>query len=136
MRAATGADNDGMAKPCPCGLPGSYGECCGALHRGERAAATAELLMRSRFSAFAVGDAEYLLSSWHPRTRPPELELDPELRWTRLEILGSTEGGLFHQAGTVEFAAHYRYRGRDEVLRENSRFERVDGAWRYLAPVG
>ncbi|MGW0522913.1 YchJ family protein [Crossiella sp. NPDC003009] len=125
-----------MARSCPCGLPAPYPDCCGALHRGERAAATAELLMRSRFSAFALLDEAYLLRSWHPRTRPAGVDFDTDMRWTRLEILGGTGGGLFHQEGTVEFNAHYRYEGRDEVLHENSRFERVDGAWVYLAPIG
>ncbi|GAA2787672.1 YchJ family protein [Crossiella cryophila] len=124
-----------MAKSCPCGLPTSYPDCCGALHRGERAAATAELLMRSRFTAYALRDEAYLLRSWHPRTRPVEVDFDTDLRWTHLEILGATGGGLFHQEGTVEFNAHYRYQDKDDRLHENSRFERVDGAWVYLAPI-
>ena len=60
--------------PCTSGLP--YDECCGPLHRGERAAPTAEQLMRSRFSAFALADAAYLLATWHPSTRPESLELE------------------------------------------------------------
>ncbi len=105
------------------------------LHRGERAAATAELLMRSRFSAFAKLDEQYLLRSWHPRTRPAEVDFDRDMVWTRLEILGGSGGGLFHQDGTVEFNAHYRHQGRDELMHEHSRFERVDGAWMYLEPI-
>lgn len=59
-----------MPTRCPClsGLP--YDECCGRLHREDSHAATTEQLMRSRFSAFAVGDAEYLLATWHRATRP------------------------------------------------------------------
>lgn len=56
---------------CPCGLPAAYDDCCGRLHRGQAPATTAEQLMRSRYSAFAVGDEAYLLRSWHPTTRPP-----------------------------------------------------------------
>ena len=122
----------GPGSPCPCGPGKPYGDCCGALHRGSAAAATAEQLMRSRFSAFAVGDEPYLLRTWHPETRPVRLELDPAQRWTALEILGSTEGGPFHAEGTVEFRAHCSERGQEDVLHEHSRFVRVDGAWVYL----
>lgn len=88
--------------------------------------------MRSRFSAFAVGDTAYLLRTWHPGTRPARLDLDPGQRWTRLEVLGTDRGGLFDTAGTVEFRAHYRHAGRPGTLRENSRFTRADGRWVYL----
>jgi SEC-C motif-containing protein len=118
--------------PCPCGLPEPYPSCCGRFHDGRAAAPTAELLMRSRFSAFAVGDTAYLLRTWHPDTRPRRLSLDPGQEWTRLEILGSTGGGLLHAEGTVEFRAHYRNRGREGFQEENSRFRRRDGQWVYL----
>jgi SEC-C motif-containing protein len=88
--------------------------------------------MRSRFSAFAVGDVAYLLRSWHPATRPSRLELDPAQEWVRLEILGTVEGGPFHAEGSVEFRAHYRDGGRADSLHENSRFVRDSGAWVYL----
>lgn len=91
--------------------------------------------MRSRFSAFAVRDEAYLLRSWHPDTRPPSVEFDPALRWQRLEILGSTDGGAFRNEGTVEFRAHYTLRGRPGRLHENSRFTRHDGAWVYVDGV-
>jgi SEC-C motif-containing protein len=117
--------------PCPCGLNQPYGQCCGRLHDGESTAATAELLMRSRFSAFAVADEAYLLRSWHPTTKPAHLRLDPDQRWTRLEIIGKTGGGLLHTEGTVEFQAHYTEAGHSGVLHENSRFVRDDGCWVY-----
>ncbi|GAB3151518.1 YchJ family metal-binding protein [Amycolatopsis stemonae] len=117
---------------CPCGLAESYPACCGRFHDGGLAAPTAELLMRSRFSAFAVGDTAYLLRTWHPDTRPRRLTLDAGQEWTRLEILGRTGGGLLHNEGTVEFRAHYHHRGRDGFLEENSRFRRVEGQWVYL----
>ncbi|WP_329577770.1 YchJ family metal-binding protein [Kitasatospora sp. NBC_01250] len=125
------AASDGSL-PCPCGRPASYADCCRRLHRGEAEAATAEQLMRSRFSAFVVHDSAYLLSSWHPRTRPAEVDFDPRLHWQRLDILGSTEGGPFHQEGTVEFVAHYVEGRLDGRLHENSRFMRHEGSWVYL----
>jgi SEC-C motif-containing protein len=91
--------------------------------------------MRSRFSAFAVGDDAYLLRTWHPTTRPPRIRFDPDQRWTLLEILGKTGGGLLHSEGTVEFRAHYTKQGRADVLHEHSRLVREDGQCVYLGPI-
>ena len=92
--------------------------------------------MRSRFSAFAVGDTAYLLRSWHSSTRPARLSLDPGTRWTRLEILDTSDGGPFHTSGTVRFRAHYRERGAGEqFMEENSTFSREDGAWVYVSAL-
>src|SRR3712207_6007800 len=96
---------------CPCGTGLPYAECCGRLHEGMAVAATAEQLMRSRYSAFAVGDPAYLLATWHPSTRPRELTVDPAVRWTGLDVLGTSGGGLFEAEGTVEFRAWYRHEG-------------------------
>ncbi|MEU5432760.1 YchJ family metal-binding protein [Streptomyces sp. NPDC020719] len=122
-------------KDCPCGLPAPYAECCGRYHSGQAAAPTAEALMRSRFSAFAVGDEPYLLRTWHPDHRPASLDLDPAMRWTRLEILDTTDGSAFHTTGTVTFRAHYTHDGATDSLHEQSRFVRYEGAWVYLDAV-
>lgn len=120
------------AKICPCGLPEPYPACCGRFHDGRADAPTAELLMRSRYSAFAVENADYLLRTWDPATRPRRLRLDPAQEWTRLEILARTGGGPLHVEGTVEFRAHYRHPGGSGVLHEHSRFRREDGRWVYV----
>ncbi|MBQ0829852.1 YchJ family protein [Streptomyces tagetis] len=117
-----------ISRSCPCGLPVPYGACCGRFHSGGGAAPTAEALMRSRYCAFVRQDAAYLLRTWHPRTRPAHLDLDPATRWTGLEILGTTGGSAFHATGTVEFRASYR----GGSLHEESRFERSGGAWVYV----
>ncbi|PZF99059.1 YchJ family protein [Micromonospora deserti] len=132
MAERAGRQAAGTPRACPCGAGPGYAECCGRLHRGEADAATAEALMRSRFSAFAIGDAGYLLSSWHSSTRPRRFDLDPGQRWTGLEIVDTDRGGLFDTAGTVEFRAHYREAGRPATLVERSRFVREDGRWVYL----
>ncbi|MFI6144239.1 YchJ family protein [Streptomyces sp. NPDC051109] len=123
------------ALPCPCGLPATYPECCGRFHSGAQQAPTAELLMRSRFSAFAVGDTSYLLRSWHPSTRPGRLDLDPGQRWERLEILATERGGMFETEGSVEFRAYYREGGHTGSLHEHSAFTREAGAWVYVGPL-
>ncbi|WP_405609282.1 YchJ family protein [Streptomyces sp. NBC_01508] len=129
--ATTRASSRGDS-PCLCGLPASYGECCGRFHSGTAAAPTAERLMRARYSAFAVGNEPYLLSSWHPAGRPSRVDLDPATHWAGLEILATTEGSAFHTTGTVTFRAHYTRRGEQGALHERSRFERYDGAWVYV----
>ncbi|MFB9236579.1 YchJ family protein [Plantactinospora siamensis] len=125
----------GPAAPCPCGTGQPYVDCCGPLHAGRAAAATAEQLMRSRYSAFALGEPAYLLETWAATTRPARLELDPEQRWFRLDIVAADRGGLLDSVGTVEFDAHYRTGGRPGTLHERSRFVRTDGRWRYVGPL-
>jgi SEC-C motif-containing protein len=118
---------------CPCLSGQTFGECCAPFHRGDAVAPTAERLMRSRYSAFAVGDRDYLLKTWHPYTRPRALDLDPDQHWYRL--LGRTDGGLLDRTGTVEFCAHYRLNGDAGRQRENSRFLREGARWLYLDAV-
>lgn len=88
--------------------------------------------MRSRYSAFACGEADYLRRTWHDSTRPEELVLDPTIHWTRLRILDVLAGGKTDDTGIVEFRAHYRVGDEPHVLHERSTFERVDGTWRYV----
>ncbi|MFD8531625.1 YchJ family protein [Streptosporangium canum] len=123
------------AAGCFCGLPAPYQDCCARFHRGEASASTAELLMRSRFSAFGVGDEAYLLRTWHPAGRPARVELDKRLRWVRLEILETADGSVFHNEGTVRFRAHYLDRGQPGQMEEHSRFVRLDGHWVYAGVV-
>ncbi|WP_107307847.1 YchJ family protein [Streptomyces caniscabiei] len=115
-------------RTCPCGLGKTYEECCGRYHSGSAGAPTAEALMRSRYSAFVMRDEAYLLRSWHPRTRPADVAFDTTMRWTGLEILDTRDGSAFHTTGTVTFRASFR----GGSMHEQSRFERVDGAWVYV----
>nr|WP_112225996.1 YchJ family metal-binding protein [Lentzea atacamensis] len=114
-------------KLCPCGTGQSYVDCCGALHAGARTAATAEQLMRSRYSAFAVSDEDYLLRTWAAKHRPASAGIDATDRWLKLEILATENGGLLQNEGVVEFRAHYV----GGVVHERSRFIRENGQWVY-----
>ena len=122
---------------CPCNPAVAYADCCGPLHAGATRAATAEALMRSRYSAYVRGDAGYLLATWHASTRPATLALDDAgTLWLGLAVKRHASTGL-DRAGrataTVEFVARYRAGGGRAVrLHELSRFVREDGAWFYL----
>lgn len=87
--------------------------------------------MRSRFSAFALGLAEYLLASWHPDTRPAGFEPDAGVTWRRLQIVDTVAGGADDETGVVEFRASYRGPEGAGLVHERSRFVRVDGRWLY-----
>jgi len=118
---------------CPCGLPASYLQCCGRWHSGPARlqAPDAEHLMRSRYSAFVIGDLDYLLETWHPRTRPARLDPDPpDLRWLGLQVRGHSQPD--DRNATVEFVVRYRHGGRATRMHEISRFERLDGRWTYV----
>ena len=118
---------------CPCGLGLPYAECCGPAHDGA-APPTAEALMRSRYSAFALDRSDYLLASWHPRTRPATIDPDPDTEWTGLTVL-TARGGMFDTEGEVEFVARYSTAGRRGRLHERSRFVRHDDRWVYWGPL-
>ncbi len=113
---------------CPCDSLAPYDACCGPLLRAERLAATAEELMRSRYTAYFYGNREHLWRTWHPRTRPTQVVLDPDTEWTGLVIHETVAGGPDDQEGVVDFTATHRG-GR---LSERSRFERRGGRWFYL----
>lgn len=117
---------------CPCLSGETYGACCGRFHAGLAAGGpyppTAAALMRSRYSASAVGDLSYLKATWHPRTRPADLAPDG-VTWRRLDVLGTVAGGPFDTAGVVEFVAHYRFPAGAGRLHEVSRFVREGRRW-------
>ncbi|MFO1193711.1 MAG: YchJ family protein [Rhodoferax sp.] len=113
--------------PCPCESGKTYLQCCGPWHDGA-AAPDPEALMRSRYSAYALGRPDYLLATWHPSTAPGDLELSP-VRWLGLEVRHAQQAG---DAGVVEFVARCREAGRAQRLHEISRFVREDGRWYYI----
>ena len=116
---------------CPCGSEAPYPSCCGPLHDGAPAK-TAEALMRSRYAAYATGRSDYVFRTWHPRTRPDDVDPTPGLTWTWLEIVGTEGGGPRDETGTVEFRAHYRTTTGSGELHEVSRFARRAGRWVYV----
>ena len=118
---------------CPCGSAVAYAACCGRFHHGPQQgqAPTAEALMRSRYSAFALGLHDYLLATWHTSTRPAALEPDPPgLKWLGLDVRQHAAQDADH--ATVEFVARSKLGGRAQRLHETSRFVREGGRWFYV----
>jgi len=125
-------DDVDLSMDCPCGQPSSLLNCCGAIILKEATAATAEALMRSRYTAYCLSAADYLLATWHPSTRPQSLDFDPAHRWLGLRIIACEKGLAVDASGQVEFLARYKINGRAYRLQEISRFVRLIDDWVYL----
>jgi SEC-C motif-containing protein len=121
---------------CPCQSGKEYDACCGPIISGSQAALTAEALMRSRYSAFAKGEVDYLGRSLHPDQRA---DYDPgatqrwanHSEWVNLQILNISGGGTDDDEGTVEFIATYRQKGNTLSHHEVGQFNRLNGIWYY-----
>lgn len=120
---------------CPCGTNVAIDECCGRFLGGSAVPATPEQLMRSRYTAFATGDATYLADTWHPGTRPDDVGVDGGIRWEGLEIVDAPPVAADANRGAVEFRASWRDGGARGVMHERSRFVRQSGRWWYLDGV-
>lgn len=123
--------------PCPCGKTfgkrvAAYSECCGRYVEDyeNTPAPTAESLMRSRYTAFVLQRADYLLATWDPDHRPATLEFEHGMKWLGLDIRGSRQIDADH--AEVEFVARSRLNGKGIRLHERSRFVRRDGRWVYV----
>ena len=91
--------------------------------------------MRSRYSAYAKAEADYLFRTWHPRTRPADVTVDPNTTWTGLDVTDVVAGGPDDDRGEVEFTARFSSGGRAGDMYERSRFERRAGRWFYVDAV-
>jgi SEC-C motif domain protein len=120
---------------CPCGTNKPYAACCGHYLDGIDIPATAEALMRSRYTAYTLLREEYLLATWHVSTRPEQLGLADETagKWLGLEVKRHEQQDAEH--AIVEFVARYKVGGRAHRLHEVSRFVREDRRWFYVDGV-
>ncbi|WP_164113010.1 MULTISPECIES: YchJ family protein [Sphingobacterium] len=117
---------------CPCGSTLIFEHCCERIHNGIVIPKSAEMLMRARYSAFAVGNIDFLYNSFHPSTRRFQNKQDikkwaSENTWLGLEIVKST-------ALTVEFKARYKDLRSpvQHIHHEKSNFKQLQGAWYYV----
>jgi SEC-C motif-containing protein len=116
---------------CPCGNERDFSSCCEIIHQDLAKAETAEKLMRARYTAFVVGNIDFLYHTFHPTTRRFQTKKEIESwakqnKWMQLEILNSTYS-------TVEFKAHYLDQHFDvQVHHEKSKFMQVQHMWYYV----
>ena len=121
-----------MENLCPCCSGKLYEECCELFHSKKEFPKTAEELMRSRFSAFAIPNGDYLWETTLPNKRKfhhkTELEnWGKENTWTKLEIIQSSEK-------EVEFKAYFTDKfGKENIHHERSTFKKVDKKWYYVS---
>lgn len=123
--------------PCPCGSQQVFADCCQPLLSGQTNAATAQALMRSRYSAFVTANIDYLIDTLHPDKRQPQ---DGELlsqglentRWLGLQVRHCEQGLEGDESGTVEFVATWHEAGQSGFLHERSRFVKLDDRWYYV----
>ncbi len=126
---------------CPCRVkdahPKSYAECCAPFIEEGRPAPTAEALMRSRYTAFALGKIDHLVETLAPGTRD-DFDRKAITHWSRssqwfgLDILSTEQGQAEDETGYVEFVAHFVNDGQRHAHRERSLFRKEDGLWYFL----
>jgi SEC-C motif-containing protein len=121
---------------CPCGSGRPRSECCQPVIDRERVAVTAEELMRSRYTAFVVGDVDWIMDSHHPDT-VAEIDRDEVADWSKqsdwqgLSIRETVDGGADDDEGIVVFRARYKLNGQEVNHVERAKFLRADGEWRF-----
>jgi SEC-C motif domain protein len=120
------------ASSCPCGSGKPFGDCCEPILTGQRQAATAEELMRARFTAHVVHDFGFLHRTYQPTSQTPFVESPdkPMTLWTRL-VVHQHAPGIAPDTSTVDFSAYGTEEGQELVLHEKAEFVRQHGAWIY-----
>jgi SEC-C motif-containing protein len=134
--------SENLNRPCPCQHDRLLGDCCGR-YFAKADAPTAEQLMRSRYSAFVLQNTDYLLATWHPRTRPETLDFSQQTGvWQRLDIIHCQGGQATDHEGAVAFKAYFTQQGLEHVMHEISRFVKHHNHWlystghiKYMGPV-
>lgn len=126
---------------CPCGSGHELSACCGPLLAGSRKAATAEELLRARYTAFVRGEVDFVVNTHHSRTRHEVKREDIEdwsrnSRWLGLKIAQVDGGRAGDQQGTILFCAQYVAEGKPQDHWEQSVFEKENGEWRFVDAKG
>jgi SEC-C motif-containing protein len=122
---------------CPCGSGRRYDDCCGPYISGKAKAPTAEALMRARYSAYATGAVDFIVSSCLREEGDGGLDVEATKKWSEgsrwlgLKILRTDKGGTMDDKGVVEFVASYEQAGMHEEHHEVGGFVKKDGTWLY-----
>ena len=135
--AAAGAPNPQAGAPCPCGAGPTAAECCLRYITGAEPAPTAEALMRSRYSAYVLGEIHWILGT-HDPSSTEEVDEESTEKWSKqaswkgLEIVSTVAGGRQDEVGQVEFIARYEMEGAPFSHHEKARFRKVEDRWVYV----
>ena len=126
-----------LNQPCPCGTGRTTSDCCGRYITGEAPAPTAEALMRSRYSAYVLGEIDWIVKSHDPAgadevDRKSTEKWSREAKWNGLEIRSKVKGEPADEVGEVEFVAKYEVEGQSVAHHERARFRRQDSTWYYV----
>ena len=125
---------------CPCGKGESLESCCGPFLSHEKLPETAETLMRSRYTAYATGDVDYIIDTHDPDRRGEVDRKNTELwskhsEWIGLEIVSTDKGQPEDEVGTVEFVARYKIKGVKVEHRERALFRKQGSRWLFVDGV-
>ncbi len=121
---------------CPCGSGKKYGECCGPIIAGTAPAATAEALMRSRYTAYVKHEIDHIVNTCTEEEKQ-EIDIEETRKWAEestwygLQILATDKGGEKDDEGVVDFTATYSRKGLRDVHKERAYFLKKDGKWLY-----
>ena len=122
---------------CPCNPEQTYAKCCKPFLEGNETAPTAEALMRSRYSAYALEKIDYLRQSYAPEARSQFDEKavrnwSQKAEWDSLEIVDTEGGTESDEYGIVEFVAHYKMNGEEEHHHERAEFRKEKDEWFFM----
>ena len=123
-----------MSQLCPCQSGATFADCCEPFLTYTNKPDTAELLMRSRYTAYTRADWKYIFKTWHKTTRPtlPSLRSSGSAEWLGLKIISCNEGMLGDTQGQVEFIASYKNDQEIAQIKEHSEFVCEKGQWLYV----
>lgn len=122
---------------CPCTSGKDYASCCEPILTRKQKAATAEQLMRSRYTAYATGNVEWIVESQSPDgrafvDRKATEEWSRRATWHRLEVVETKDGGAGDSEGFVDFKAYYTIADEDITHHEVASFRKEDGEWFFV----
>ncbi|WP_338564285.1 YchJ family protein [Erwinia sp. E_sp_B04_7] len=125
-----------MSEHCPCCSGMEYSVCCQPYLKGLAIPASPEALMRSRYTAYATQDAEYLVATWHPtcdaqRFHASLVESFKSTTWLSLQIIAAEKTGDKSE-GFVTFFARFSENQHESFIHERSRFLKEEQRWYYI----
>ncbi len=126
-----------LTDKCPCGSGKTYGECCQPLISGKAKAATAEALMRARYTSYVVHAIDFIINTCEKGEKIAEIDRKATEDWSNksswqgLKILRTENGKENDEEGVVEFEATYSQKGVRDVHHEIAAFKKIDGEWLY-----